>query len=729
LKFEMSREPGKYFLAWTTTPCTLPGNLALAIDPGSSYVKVEQNGEKLILAKSRTEALVGGYKVIEEFSGEKLLGESYKPLFDFAKYEEKAYYLIDGSDFVSTDEGTGIVHTAVMYGAEDFLVGKKTGLPEKHTVDLNGKFSPEVKPWAGTDIFEANPLIIKDLKDRGFLYKEQPVTHSYPFCWRCHRPLIYYALESWFIKTTAEKDKIITENKKINWVPSSIKTGRMGNWLETMLDWALSRSRYWGTPLPIWICDKCGDVQIVDSIETLKKKALNPERLKGELDLHRPYIDGIKLKCDKCGGIASRVEYVLDCWFDSGSMPYGQWHYPFENKEEFEEQFPANFISEAQDQTRGWFYTLLVISSLVTGKASYKNVVCPNLVLDEKGQKMSKSLGNAVDPWEVMDKFGADATRWYFYSSVSLGNEYRFGFKSVEEVVRRFLLTLWNTYNFFVTYANIDGWEPGNDLHPNKNVLDQWMTSKLNRLIAELTKSLDGYNAFEASSLIENFVSDFSTWYIRRSRDRIGPTTVNSDDKNDCFSTLHHTLVILSQLLAPFTPFIAEEIYKNLTGEKSVHLSIWPVSDNELIDDGLEEQMELVRRINEIGHSIRKENLIKVRQPLQSIKVSFSRKLTDERLIQLIKEELNVKSVVFSEEKVSELSVELDTVITPELEREGEAREQVREIQIARKEKGYELNEKINITLPSWPEEFEEYIKRETLAINLKKGHFGIEKP
>ena len=703
VKFKLA-DSDAFLLAWTTTPWTLPGNVALAIDPKSTYVKVDRSGDKLILAKNRLGILSGDYNVLEEFPGKKLLNKKYVPLFEFIKYDKPTHFIVPAG-FVSMEEGTGIVHTAVMYGVEDFNLGKKVGLPNKHLVNTEGKFIPEVAPWAGMFVKDADPEIISDLRDRKLLYKEEIVTHSYPHCWRCKTPLLYYAIESWFIKTTAKKKEIIAQNTKINWIPSHIKKGRMGEWLANMVDWSLSRSRYWGTPLPIWKCDNCASETCIGSIKELG--------LDHDIDLHRPFIDDVKLKCSACGGRMSRYPFVLDCWFDSGAMPYAQQHYPFENQEKFASQFPADFIAEGQDQTRGWFYTLLTLGTLVSGRSSFKNVVCHNLVLDETGKKMSKSVGNVVNPWEMIDKYGADVVRWYFYSYAPMGNEYRFNQKDLTDTARRFHLMLWNIYSFFVTYANIAGFEQ----KPTKptGVLDLWILARLNQTISAVTKSLDKYDAYTASHSIEDFVNDLSLWYVRRSRDRVGPSAIDAKDKTVCLSTLHLVLSTLTKLLAPFTPYLSEEIYRNLTGEESVHLSDWPKSGK--INNELIAQMIVIRKIVELGLSSRKTAGIKVRQPLRSITIHGQDFPAD--LQQLIKDELNIKNVIF--EKSDELSVELDLQLDDELIAEGQTRDLIRQIQDKRKELGARLDQKINLVLPSKIDSLNE-LRRHTLANLIEFG-------
>ena len=720
VKFPLKDEFGTFLLVWTTTPWTLLGNVALAVDPKAAYVKVKLEKEYLILAEACLRVLTDKCQVIEKFPGEKLLGKSYQPLYDFVSYKEKVHYVVP-ADFVVFTEGTGIVHTAVMYGEEDFELGKKLGLPKHHVVAPDGTFTSECGQFAGKNVKAAEEEIIEDLKRRKLLLKTEPITHAYPFCWRCHGPLLYYAIDSWFIKTTAVKKALIRENNKTNWVPAYIKKGRMGNWLETLIDWSLSRNRYWGTPLPIWQCLGCSKQICIGSYAELEAYAGKVPK-----DPHRPYIDEVVLKCSDCGQKMTRVSEVIDCWFDSGAMPVAQWHYPFENEKTFKDQFPADFIAEAMDQTRGWFFTLLAISTLIFDRNSYQNVISSGLVLDEKGRKMSKHLGNIVDPWEIIKVTGADAIRWYFYSSTAVGNDYRFSLFLVQEVVKKFILTLWNVYNFFVTYVKVDGFrvKEQESRRVKENILDRWILSRLNQLIKTATQSLEKYDAFTASHAIEDFVSDLSTWYVRRSRDRIGLTAENGEDKNACYATLYEVLVILTKLLAPFTPFLAEEIYKNLTGEESVHLADWPIIDKQLIDEKLEQQMKMVRKICELGHARRKEAGIKVRQPLNRAKCKVQSAKLNDKLVQLIKDELNVKEIVWEKRDVKEPEVTLDTRLTPQLKAEGEARELVRQIQELRKKANCRLEQQIKVYGPKWPKEknLRKYIKKETLTKELLPG-------
>ena len=666
VKFPLRDEPGTYFLVWTTTPWTLPGNVALAIHPDVEYVMVEQDGERLILARELLdEVMEGEYKVVKSLSAKELVGKHYQPLFTFLPVDKDYCYVL-AADFVTTKEGTGIVHMAPAFGAEDLEVGKEHDLPVLQTVDLSGAFIDEVTPWRGLFVKDADPLIIENLKSRGLMYKVGTYRHVYPFCWRCDTPLLYYAKTTWYIETTRYKDKLVELNRQINWYPEHIRDGRFGNWLANNVDWALGRDRYWGTPLPVWVCENCGRQECIGSLAELEERTGRDLR---DLDLHRPYVDAITYPCPECGGTMRRVPEVIDCWFDSGSMPVAQWHYPFENQELFKEQFPADFICEAVDQTRGWFYSLHAISTLLFQQPCYKNVICLGLILDEKGEKMSKSRGNVVDPWEVINAHGADALRWYLFTASPPGQSRRFSVNLVGEVVRTFLLTLWNVYSFFVTYANIDGWQPGGrfvtrkfvnsdvDESPNPeftslSALDRWILSELHLLVQQVTTALDHYDVTGAARPIQKFVDGLSNWYVRRSRRRFWKSE-NDEDKAAAYSTLYQCLVTVAKLLAPFMPFLAEEMYQNLvrgvdeSAPESVHLCDWPVADESLIDRALVEDTRRVMRLVSLGHAARNRAGIKLRQPLAEAlfvvrddgEAKALRRLADQVL-----DELNVKT-------------------------------------------------------------------------------------
>jgi len=724
IKFKVKGKNNTYLVAWTTTPWTLLGNVALAVDASATYVEVKVDKENLIFADRRVEAVGIKGEIVNKYKGKELVNWEYEPLYDFVKYEKKAYYVVP-ADFVSMEEGTGIVHTAVMYGEDDFELGKKFDLPREHLVNEKGEFISEVGKWQGKFVKKFDLEIIEDLIERNILLRQEKILHTYPFCWRCGSPLLYYALTSWFLKTTAVKENLIRNNNEVNWIPAHIKEGRMGEWLLGNRDWALTRSRYWGTPFPVWKCTKCDKVTVIGGVKELSN--LSGKDL-SKIDLHKPFIDEIKLKCE-CGGEAKRLNFVIDCWFDSGSMPFGQWHYPFENKKEFDKNFPADFISEAVDQTRGWFYTLQAVSTLLGKGTPYKNVICLGHVLDEKGNKMSKSKGNVVDPWAVINDVGTDAMRWYFYSVISPGNSFRFSPNLVKDVNRRFLLTLWNVYNFFVSYASIDGWSPGGISTKNLSTLDRWVLLKINQLTIDVTAYIDSYQIYNAALGIEDFTQNFSTWYIRRSRERVGPAGENNDDKSAFYETSHKVLVILSKLMAPFAPFIADTIYINLTKEESVHLADWPQSeglndkDKELIV-----QMEQVREIVERVHAARKEAKIPVQQPLSDVTIYCPDEIKlDPGVLEIAKEELNIKVLIFLKGKEK---VELNTKITPELEDEAKVRELVRKVQEERKSMGLNLTQIIDVQNNWLPKnkKYTQWLKNKAQIRNMSIGSFKVER-
>jgi isoleucyl-tRNA synthetase len=647
-------QPDVSFLVWTTTPWTLPGNVAVAVHPDVDYVVVQRDNEgtpeKLILAKSLVEKVFGKEEVLvlETLKGKRLKGVKYQPLFTFLPPDKPAHYVVLG-DFVTTEDGTGLVHMAPAFGAEDMDMAKEYNLPVLMTVLPDGTFVPEVKPWRGQFVKDADPLIIEDLDARGLLLKSEAYTHTYPFCWRCHTPLLYYARESWYIRTSAYRDQLVALNNTINWVPEHTREGRFGNWLANNIDWALSRERYWGTPLPIWECESCKHREGIGSVQELSEKA---GRDLSELDLHRPYVDQVHWDCPDCGEKMTRVPDLIDVWFDSGSMPVAQWHYPFENEEKFKQQFPADYICEAVDQTRGWFYSLHAISTLLFGEVSFKNVICLGLILDGEGQKMSKSKGNIIAPWDILNAHGADAFRWYLYTATPPGNERRFSSELVGEVIRSFTLTLWNVYSFFVTYANLD--KPTVTTLPiATSDLDRWLLSELNVLVRDVTAAYDNYDVPNATRPIEAFVEKMSTWYLRRSRRRFWKSESDSD-KQAAYSTLYTALVTVAKLLAPAMPFLAEELYQNLVRSvdqdepESVHLAEWPEVLPEMIDESLNRDMALVMRLVSLGHSARQKANRKVRQPLAEAAFSVgnaSERKAVEMYADLFTDELNVKQV------------------------------------------------------------------------------------
>ena len=648
-------EPNTYLLVWTTTPWTLPGNVAVAAHPEVDYVMVRVEGgtdERLILAKELIPLVFGDKKVevLKSMKGKALEGMKYAPLYSFMPPDKPAHYVVN-ADYVTTSDGTGLVHIAPAFGIDDMQVSKVYNLPVLLTIDDEGKFKPAVSPWAGMFVKDADPLIMEDLEKRGLLFNRGTLTHSYPFCWRCDTPLLYMARSTWFIRTSKVKDRMVELNQQINWVPEHIKEGRFGNWLENNVDWALGRDRYWGTPLPVWVCESCGHQHCVGSVEELSKLTGEDQT---KLELHRPYVDQVHFNCPKCKeGRMTRVSELIDVWFDSGSMPVAQWHYPFENLEEFKQQFPADFICEAVDQTRGWFYSLLAISTLVFDNLSYKNVICLGLILDGEGQKMSKHKGNVVDPWEVIDAYGADAMRWYLYTSSPPGNERRFSTELVGEVVRSFMLTLWNTYSFFVTYANLDNWTPDSSVIPQFSDLDRWLLSSLETLVRDVTKAYETYDVIGATRPIEAFVDNLSNWYLRRSRRRFWKSESDAD-KAAAYETLYRALVTVSKLLAPAMPFMSETLYQNLVrsfddqAPISVHLADWPKADLSMIDETLNHQMAVVMKLASLGHAARNKSNVKVRQPLSE--VAFAVGSADEldvvdQFREILADELNVKQV------------------------------------------------------------------------------------
>lgn len=652
VKFAVKGEKQVYLMAWTTTPWTLPSNVALVVNPNEKYIKAKCGDEVYILAEALAGTVLNEeYEVLDTMIGQDLVGTEYEPLFDFAKPDKKAYYVVS-DNFVTLTDGTGIVHAAPAFGEDDAKVGRIYDLPFVQLVNEQGKFVDAVTPWKGVFVKDADPEIIKHLDGKNLLYKAIDYEHSYPFCWRCDTPLLYYARDTWFIKMTEVRDRLINNNQKINWHPEHIRDGRFGNFLENVIDWGLSRERYWGTPLPIWECS-CGYRHVIGSIAELKEMGQN---VPDDIELHKPYIDNVYLTCPKCGGSMKRVSEVIDCWYDSGSMPFAQWHYPFENKEIFEENFPANFISEAVDQTRGWFYTLHAISTLLFDRPAYENVIVLGLVQDKDGLKMSKHKGNVVDPWTVLDKQGADAVRWYFYTTSAPWLPSRFYGEAVSEAQRKFMGTLWNTYAFYVLYANIDKFNPKEyQLEYDKlSLMDKWILSKLHSLIKTVDNHLDNYRIFEASRALQDFVDDLSNWYVRRSRERFWYKDM-PQDKINAFMTLYTVLVDLVKLIAPFTPFMAEEIYRNLvinvdkTAPESVHLCYYPQAEDKYIDKVLEDNMDQVLNVVVLGRACRNTANIKNRQPLSKMYVKTGKELP-ELFKDIIAEELNIKEVILTDD-------------------------------------------------------------------------------
>jgi isoleucyl-tRNA synthetase len=795
-----------YFLVWTTTPWTLISNVALAVGPEYDYVRVRNKGDVLILAQALVGVLDGDTEILGTVTGRDLIGRRYEPCFPFFDKMVDAFRVI-GADFVSLEDGTGIVHMAPAFGEDDYNVGKVENLPMLQPVDAAGKFTAEVTPWAGMFIKDADPEIIRDLKRRGILYRSGKITHSYPFCWRCKSPLIYYARRSWYIKTTAFKDLLLEANSKVQWFPPEVGENRFTAWLEGNVDWALSRERYWGTPLNIWTCDSCKERFCIGTLEELRSLA---EAFPEEYDLHRPFIDDLDVGCPECGGKMTRVPEVIDCWFDSGSMPFAQYHYPIQNMDVFRSQFPADFISEGIDQSRGWFYSLLVIGAFLSKQSPYRRCLPHGMVLDAEGQKMSKSRGNAVFANDVFASDGADALRWYLMASGSPWLPKRFDYDALRDAANRFLGTIRNLYNFFSLYAEIDGFAPGGDVR-SENLLDRWIISRSNSTVREVTDMLDRYELTRAARAIQIFVIDeLSNWYLRRSRRRFWKNEM-SDDKLAAYATFYRVLKEVTILSAPFIPFLSDAVYRRLGGEQdSVHLELYPEIEEAAIDAELEKKMAGVLKTVSVGHSLRNTAQIKVRTPLAEIFIHSpyaveTEWLGSEEFAFLVRDELNIKKIthvddlelyvkyrvkadfsklgkrlgkrmkqaaamletldagsiktllsqgetsieldgekeVITKKEVQilqetaqgfiagtdgDLTVILDTRLTPELLKEGLARELVNRIQNFRKESGLEVSDRIELSFRAPEEvsvvfhEFGEHICMETLAESLDEG-------
>ncbi len=659
VRFPLKNREHTYLLVWTTTPWTLPSNVAVAVGEDYDYVSVEEaDGRHLILAKECISSLFGEDppKIVENYKGRDLQDWDYEPLFDGGQHPERSHYIVPG-DFVTTTEGSGLVHIAPAFGQDDYEIGQKYGLPLVQLVGPDGRFVPEVKDaWAGEYVKDADPKIIENLDGRGLLFKAAEYTHQYPFCWRCDNPLLYYARESWFIKTTAIRDQMHQHNQQINWYPEHIKDGRFGNWLENNIDWGLSRERYWGTPLPVWVCDDCGHTHCVGSIAELQELRTD---VPDDIELHRPYVDDVVLACEKCGGTMHRVQDVIDCWFDSGCAHTAQWHYPFENKEMLEQAYPADFISEAIDQTRGWFYSLLATGTLLYDKPAYKNCLCLELIMGPDGQKMSKSRGNTVDPWTILNGQGADAMRWYMFTATTPWTPRAFKIEGIDEAMKKFMGTLQNVYSFFVMYANLEQIDVLQDAPPvsERATIDRWILSRLHTLTDSVRDEMENYHLTNAPRAIEAFVDDLSNWYVRRSRDRFWGAEAGPD-KHAAYATLYEVLVTVAKLAAPFVPFLADELYRNLVcsldtkAPLSVHLAEYPVADAARKDLQLEADMDFTREVISMGHAARNRSGIKTRQPLAEITLgglSDAEKATVKRLADLIHDELNVKTIDFTE--------------------------------------------------------------------------------
>ena len=785
-----------YFLVWTTTPWTLSSNVALCVNPNEEYVKVESMGYKFILAKKLMNKVLGeDVKILETYKGKDLEYTEYEQLIPDLKVDKKAFF-VTCDNYVTMEDGTGVVHLAPAFGEDDSHVGAKYNLPYLNPVGEDGTYKEGM--WKGKNVFEADLEVIKYLKQNDKLFKKQKIKHNYPHCWRCGTPLIYYSKPSFYLEVTKIKDRIIKANKKVNWYPSYVGEKRFGNWLENLNDWAISRNRYWGTPLPLWRCE-CGHEIMIGSREELVEKAV--EKIDETIDLHRPYVDDVHIKCE-CGKQMKRVTDVIDCWFDSGSMPFAQYHYPFENKALWEEQFPADFIAEGVDQTRGWFYTLLVISVFVTGKSPYKNVLVNDLLLDSEGKKMSKSRGNIVEPFTTMKNYGADVVRFYLPYTSPVWTPLKFDINGLKEVHSKFFNPLKNTYSFYTLYANIDKVDPREYEidYDSYEQIDKWLISKYNKLIKNLTEYYEDYDLHKVVKELTNFVSeDLSNWYIRRNRDRFWGSNLDSS-KKCVYKVTYEVLLGLSKLIAPITPFLAEELYQNLTEEKiSVHLSDFPKCDESKINLEIEKQMDLVRSLISLGRNVREEEKIKVRQPISEIILDGKNEEILKELTDLIKEEPNVKSIVFEqdlskymnfvirpnfkeagkilgskmkdftnylnnlkEEEITKIRQDktiifegqeisenlldikilskdnmkvamendnfiiLNTTLTDELIKEGFAREIVSKVQNLRKEKDFNIEDRIKLYYYSEDNyfdsvftDFEDYIKKETLSISL----------
>ena len=811
VRFKVKGQDNTYLLAWTTTPWTLPSNVALCVNEKEDYLWFSLRGETFVMAQALVESVFGAEDAaaitrIKTVKGRELAGIEYEPLYPPQKQPlEKGWYVVT-DDYVTLTDGTGIVHNAPAFGEDDARVGRVHGLPFLQPVDVKGEFVAGT-PWAGKFVKDADPLIMEDLASRGLLLKKEMYTHNYPHCWRCDTPLLYYARAGWFIRMTEVRDELVKNNRSVDWHPDNIKEGRMGNFVENVIDWAVSRERYWGTPLPVWTC-KQGHTHVIGSVEELKAMSVGPVDLP---ELHRPYIDSVVLRCPECGGDMRREKEVIDCWYDSGSMPFAQWHYPFENKEKFEATFPAQFISEAIDQTRGWFYSLLAIGTAVFERSPYESCLVLGHVQDKDGRKMSKHLGNVVDPWSILDKQGADAVRWYFYTASAPWLPSRFSEEAVSEGQRKFMSTLWNTYAFYILYADIDKFNPlEHDLNKVElSLMDKWILSRLNSTVKQVNEGLSELRIPESAGAIQDLVDDLSNWYVRRGRSRFWGKGM-AGDKEAAFVTLAEVLTTLSRLIAPFTPFMAESIYQNLVrsvdpqAPESVHLCAFPEADESRIDPEMERQMKALLGVVTLGRACRNLANMKVRQPAQALYVKGA--FFDAPYAELAKDELNVKTLVFTEDssaftgyllkpqlrtlgprygkllgKISAVLKELDgvaavtgfeqgealrftvegtevalekddvlieavqrpglatleergltvalsTVLTPELVREGYAREIISKLQTMRKDAGFEVTDRIAVSFDSGlavteaVEAFRDMVMEVVLALSLEAG-------
>lgn len=721
-KYPLVGEDKTFILAWSTTPWNKIVTTALAVNPKLTYLKAKQNGEIYILAKSTIKVLgkQTSYEIIEEIKGSDLTGKKFVPHYDYFKPEqEKKLFEIIPGDFVTAEEGTGVV-TIAAYGEEDMKAMKENNIQVEMHLDEEGVIKDDVPIFGGMYYLKANKAVNEDLAKRGLIYKDEEVVHSVPLCWRCHTRLYYAPIDAWYVNVQDLKPLLKKTNEDVNWFPKHFKYGRFLKSLENAPDWNISRNRYWGSPVPVWECDNCGQRFVPGSIKEL-------EEASGQKvgDLHKPDIDEVEITCKKCGKKVKRVPEVLDSWIEAGSASFAERHFPFNSSAKLEDFFPPDFIAEYTGQIRAWFYVLHVIGGALYGSKAFKNVGVEGVILGTDGKKMSKNLGNYPDPKELLEKYGGDALRLYLMSSpIMHGEDIIISEEQYRQQVKGLLLILWNTYNFFVSYATVDGWEKSAEPENSENVLDKWILSLLNKLVLNVTNNLDEFDTVSAIDNIGKFIGEFSTWYIRRSRDRVGPASEDKEDRENFYKTTFEVLTILCKLMAPIAPFTVEEIYKNLTGEDSVHLASWPDSNKDLIDEDLMIQMEIARTVVERAHSIRKEEGIKVRQPLLKLEAKVS-DLLDEKILKLIADEVNVKAVNQSK---GELAVELNTNITKELENEALARDLVRKIQEERKNLGTSLDEKVNVMLPDWPSELESEIKRKALIGKLTKGEFSVSK-
>ncbi len=730
-KFELVDEPGTYVLAWTTTPWTLIGNVALAVGQDIDYVRIRfDSGDQYILAEELAKTIREDFEYTGKFKGADLVGKRYKPLFDYyAKMEdlpnrESGWQIVTG-DFVTTEEGTGVVHIAPAFGEDDMNLGRELNLPFIQHIGMDGVIKPEAEEFAGMrvkdpeDFHKTDVEIIKYLAHKGLLYSKEKYEHSYPHCWRCDTPLLNYATSSWFVSVTKIKEEALRLADEINWSPKHIKEGRFGKWLEGARDWSISRQRFWASVIPIWRCDKCNEIAVIGSVADL-------EKVSGQevADLHKDVVDQVTFACQKCDGRMKRIPDVLDTWFDSGSMPYAQMHYPFENKEKFESGFPAQFIAEGVDQTRAWFYYLHVIATAIKKSPAFRNVIVNGIVLAQDGKKMSKRLQNYPDPMAMFEKYGADVMRYYLLSSPVMSAEnLNFKESDMAEIHRGMFRMLWNSYSFFVLYANIDEWKPSDNVELSTNFLDRWILSELHMLIRKINNGMEQYDLTRTARLLPPFIDNLSNWYIRRSRKRFWKSESDTD-KNQAYQTLYTVLVTLSKLMAPFTPFLAEEMFKNLTEEESVHLQDYPMADGKLINTKLNEAMNQARRVVELGLAARAEHGIKVRQPLALLE--YSGQKLEEELESIIAEEVNVKALRWGMSERGEVAVALDTRVTPELRAEGIARELIRNIQSLRKKAEFEVGDRIilyyqsdSADLLQAMDQMEQLVSKEVLATKV----------